>query len=91
MKRRQTYSGWWTKKKKKKNKAAELEEDIEKLKQDSEKEKGKKRLDVLRRLANKKTELEEACKKLRSLKGNPVTLKRFLEEVVLPNCELCPP
>ena len=38
-----------------------------------------------------KEELKERQDKLRLLKGRPVTLKKFLEEVVLPKCKLCPP
>ena len=35
--------------------------------------------------------LEEREVKLKKMKGQPVALKKFLEEVVLPGCVLCPP
>ena len=78
------------KKEEKEKRVCELEEEIKKL------EGGKaatgKTLDAaLKRLGKKREELKEQRDKLKSLKGQPVTLKKFLEEVVLPHCTLCPP
>ena len=78
------------KKEEKEKRVCELEEEIKKL------EGGKaatgKTLDAaLKRLGKKRKELKEQRDKLKSLKGQPVTLKKFLEEVVLPHCTLCPP
>ena len=39
----------------------------------------------------KRGSLKEQEAKLKKMKGQPVALKEFLEDVVLPGCVLCPP
>ncbi len=69
------------KKEGKEEKVERLSEEIEELQERLTTEAGKKFL---------KGQVQQE-KKLKMLKGQPVGLKRFLEEVVLPSCVLCPP
>ena len=80
------------KKEEKELKVSCLEKDIAGLEEEEAKTAhGKTLVGVHRRLGKKRGELKELQQKLKLMKGQPVTLKQFLEEVVLPCCELCPP
>jgi len=79
------------KKEGKEEKVERLSEEIEELQERLTTEAGKKFLKGQVQLKQKKVELKEQEGKLKMLKGQPVGLKKFLEEVVLPSCVLCPP
>ena len=66
-------------------KKEDMEERVEKLKKEIEKLKEKRTTIAV------KDQLKEKEAKLKNMKGQPVALKKFLEEVVLPGCVLCPP
>ena len=68
-----------------------LKEEIEKLQEKGKKKTGKSLMRASERLVNKRDSLKEQEKNLKMMKGQPVALKKFLEEVVLPGCVLCPP
>ena len=72
-------------------KVEKLKEEIEKMREKHTTAAGKKLLSTLEKLAKKKEALKEQEVKLKKMKGRPVALKKFLEEVVLPGCVLCPP
>jgi hypothetical protein len=72
-------------------KVEELKKKIEKLQEKQTTETGKKLKSTLERLVEKRDSLKEQEAKLKMMKGRPVALKKFLEEVVLPGCVLCPP
>ncbi len=57
----------------------------------STKARGTERGNWRERLVEKRDSLKEQEAKLKMMKGRPVALKKFLEEVVLPGCVLCPP
>ena len=65
-----------------------LREDIEKLEKKSKEDKGKALMNRCERLKKKKGELKEQGDELKKMKGQPVGLKKFLEEVVLPHAKL---
>jgi hypothetical protein len=79
------------KKEAKESRVSEIGEEIEGLVKQELEKKGKVLLGVRKKLGKKRAELAELQGKLKLLKGRPVSLKQFLEEVVLPSCELCPP
>ena len=79
------------KKEEKEDKVAKLQGEVEELVEEEGRATGQQLLKASRRLKRKKEELKERQDKLRLLKGQPVTLKKFLEEVVQPKCKLCPP
>ena len=79
------------KKEAKEKERAKLSEEIELLCASLETETGNKFLRSQGRLVKKKAQLKDLEAKLKMLKGQPVGLKKFLEEVVLPRCVLCPP
>lgn len=55
-------------------------------------EKHEKTLKKLReKLGYKKAKAKDKQSRLNQMKGNPITLKNFLNEVVLKECRLCPP
>ena len=72
-------------------KVEELKKKIEKLQEKQTTETGKKLKSTLERLVEKRDSLKEQEAKLKMMKGRPVALKKFLEEVVLPGCVLCSP
>ena len=73
-------------------KVEKLKKEIEKLQEKQTTEAGKKLKCTSERLVEKRDSLKEQEAKLKTLmKGRPVALKKFLEEVVLPGCVLCPP
>ena len=72
-------------------KVEKLMEEIEKLQEKQTTEAGKKLKCTSERLVEKRGSLKEQEAKLKKMKGRPVALKKFLEEVVLPGCALCPP
>ena len=72
-------------------KVEKLKKEIEKLQEKQETEIGKKLKRASERLVEKRASLKEQEAKLKMMKGQPVALKKFLEEVVLPGCVLCPP
>lgn len=72
-------------------KVKKLKEKIEKLQEKQTTEAGRKKLDMLEQLAAKRGLLKVAERSLRKMKGQPVALKQFLEEVMLLNCVLLPP
>lgn len=72
-------------------KVEKLMEEIEKLQEKQTTEAGKKLKCTSERLVAKRDSLKEQKAKLKKMKGRPVALKKFLEEVVLPGCVLCPP
>ena len=72
-------------------KVEKLKEEIEKLQEKQTTEAGKKLRCTSGRLVAKRDSLKEQEAKLKMMKGRPVALKKFLEEVVLPGCVLCPP
>lgn len=72
-------------------KVEKLQKEIEKLQAKQTTEAGKKLKCTLEQLAEKKDSLKEQEAKLKMRKGRPIALKKFLEEVVLPGCVLCPP
>ena len=72
-------------------KVEELKKKIEKLQEKQTRKKGKKLKSLLEQLVEKRDSLKEQEAKLKMMKGRPVALKKFLEEVVLPGCVLCPP
>ena len=65
-----------------------LREDIEKLEKKSKEDIGKALMNRCERLKKKKGELKEQGDELKKMKGQPVGLKKFLEEVVLPHAKL---
>ena len=71
-------------------KVEELKKKIEKLQEKRTTETGKKLKSTLEQLVEKRDSLKEQEAKLKMMKGRPVALKKFLEEVVLPGCVLCP-
>jgi hypothetical protein len=79
------------KKEAKEEKVKQLSEEIEELQEKLTTLAGKKYLWFLGKLVPLKGKLKEQEAKLKMLKGQPVVLKKFLEEVVLPGCVLCPP
>ena len=79
------------KKEAKEEKVEKLKEEIEKLQEKETTETGKNLKLVLERKVEKRDSLREQEAKLKMMKGRPVALKKFLEEVVLPGCVLCPP
>ena len=68
-----------------------LNEEIEELLEKLTTKTGRKLQHCQRRLAEKRDELKKQQAELKMSKGQPVGLKKFLEEVVLPHCVLCPP
>ena len=72
-------------------KVEKLKEEIKKLQEKQTTEAGKKLKCTSERLVEKRDSLKEQEAKLKMMKGRPVALKKFLEEVVLPGCVLCPP
>ncbi len=68
-----------------------LKKEIEKLQEKQTTEAGKKLKRTSERLVEKRDSLKEQEAKLKMRKGRPVALKKFLEDVVLPACVLCPP
>ena len=72
-------------------KVEKLKEEIEKLQEKQTTEAGKNLQCMSERLVKKRVSLKEQEAKLKMMKGQPVALKKFLEEVVLPGCVLCPP
>ena len=72
-------------------KAKKLKEKIEKLQEKQMTEAGRKKLDMLEQLVVKRGLLKEVEGNLKKMKGQPVALKQFLEEVMLLNCVLLPP
>ena len=72
-------------------KVEKLKKEIEKLQVKQTTEVGKKLKCTSERLVEKRDSLKEQEAKLKMMKGRPVALKKFLEEVVLPGCVLCPP
>ena len=72
-------------------KVEKLMEEIEKLQEKQTTEVGKNLKCTSERLVKKRDSLKEQEAKLKKMKGQPVALKKFLEEVVLPGCVLCPP
>ena len=72
-------------------KVEKLKKEIEKLQERQTMETGKKLKCMLERLVERRDSLKEQEAKLKMMKGRPVALKKFLEEVVLPGCVLCPP
>jgi len=73
-------------------KVERLKKEIEELQEKLTTEAGKKLMKLQERLVKKRASLKEQEKKLKMwMKGRPVALKKFLEEVVLPGCVLCPP
>ena len=75
----------------KEEKVEKLKKEIEKLQEQQTTEAGKKLKCASERLVEKRDSLKKKEAKLKKMKGQPVTLKKFLEEVVLPGCVLCPP
>ena len=71
-------------------KVEQLMEEIEKLQEKQTTAAGKKLKRASERLVEKRGSLKEQEAKLKMMKGRPVALKKFLEEVVLPGCVLCP-
>ena len=69
----------------------ELKKKIEKLQEEQTGKKGKELKILLERVVKKRKLLKEQEAKLKRMKGRPVALKKFLEEVVLPGCVLCSP
>ena len=76
------------KRRKKEELLKELREDIESLEKKSKEHKGKALMKRCERLEKKKGELKELVDELKTMKGQPVGLKKFLEEVVLPHATL---
>jgi hypothetical protein len=72
-------------------KVEKLKEEIEKLQEKQTTEAGKKLKCTSERLVGTRRSLKEQEAKLKMMKGRPVALKKFLEEVVLHGCVLCPP
>ena len=72
-------------------KVEKLKEIIEELQEKQTTATGKKLKRMSEQLVQKRTSLKEQEAKLKNMKGQPVALKEFLEEVVLPGCVLCPP
>lgn len=72
-------------------KVEKLKKKIEKLQEQQTTEAGKKLKHMSERLEEKRDSLKKKEAKLKKMKGRPVALKKFLEEVVLPGCVLCPP
>ena len=72
-------------------KVEKLKEEIEKLQEKQTTEAGKNLKCMTERLVKKRVSLKEQEVKLKMMKGRPVALKKFLEEVVLPGCVRCPP
>ena len=73
-------------------KVEKLKKEIEKLQEKQTTEVGKKLKCTSEQLVEKRDSLKEQEAKLKKMmKGRPVALKKFLEEVVLPGCVLCPP
>ena len=70
---------------------SKLKKEIEKLQEKQTTEAGKKLKRTSEQLVEKRDSLKEQEAKLKMMKGRPVALKKFLEEVVLPGCALCPP
>ena len=68
-----------------------LKEEIEKLQEKQTTESGRKLKRTSEQLVEKRHSLKAQEAKLKVMKGRPVALKKFLEEVVLPGCVLCPP
>ena len=68
-----------------------LKEEIEKLQETQTAEAGKKLKRTSEQLVEKRHSLKEQEAKLKGMKGRPVALKKFLEEVVLPGCALWTP
>ena len=68
-----------------------LKEEIEELQEKQKTEVGKKLKCTIDRLVEKRASLKKQEEKLKKMKGRPVALKKFLEEVVLSDCVLCPP
>jgi hypothetical protein len=66
----------------------QLRKDIEKLEKKLKEDKGKALMSHDEQLRKKKGELKEQEDKLKKMKGQPVGLKKFLEEVVLRHAKL---
>ena len=79
------------KKEAKEKQVEELKEEIKKLQEKQTTQAGKKLKCMSQHLVKKMDSLIEREAKLKTMKGQPVALKKFLEEVVLPGCALCPP
>lgn len=67
-----------------------LKENVAELQQKCESAVGAKLLRLKKKLKEKQGELKEKNKVLAKKKGVPITLPKFLEEVVLPQCRLVP-
>ena len=67
-----------------------LEERIAEVKQECESAVGAALLQKQRQLKEKQGKLKEKRAALAKTKGVPITLPKFLEEVVLPQCRLVP-
>ena len=79
--------------KKKENMDEEVKKLVEKIaemKQECESAVGAALLQKQRQLKEKQGKLKEKCAALAKTKGVPITLPKFLEEVVLPQCHLVP-
>ena len=72
-------------------KVEKLNEEIKELLEKLTTKAGKELQHYQQRLVKKKNKLKKQQGELKRSKGQPVGLKKFLEEVVLPHCELCPP
>ena len=68
-----------------------LKKEIKKLQEMPKTEAGKELKSTSEQLVRKRKSLEMEVKNLKKMKGQPLALKKFLEEVVLPGCVLCPP
>ena len=66
----------------------QLRKDIGKLEKKLKEDKGKTLMSRHEQFRRKKGELKEQEDKLKKMKGQPVGLKKFLEEVVLPHAKL---
>ena len=80
---------WVNKRKTKDELVEQLRQDIGNLEKKLKNDKGKTLMSRHERLKRKKGELKEHEDRLKKMKGQPVGLKKFLEEVVLPHSKLC--